>query len=514
MNFKTLLLSMTVMASAPVFAATYYVTPEGAGSKNGSDWDNAFGVAEFRTQAAVNANGDIYYFEGGLYNLSEGTVIFQTATGATLIGNAEGERTVFSGDKNGNNNPEDGDANRLIRFQANTANGNSANAIVVENIDFTCVYTYADNDNTNMGAFVTDNSGDVLVKNCRFYNNWAQGPRGGAAIYLYRSTVKFVDCMIYNNSANYRGGAVRVFSNDANKCVTTFENCIIKNNRNYHNLGGAIFMGHGNSLNIVNSTITGNQAVSDGGAIYYNGYASDHHRELRIVNSTIANNVTTQDGDAQIVSTQSAHLNIANSILTSDDNVAAIMFKGEEASDAFAFVSGGYNYVGRIIDAVEKDLAWDTTDRHGEACSFASIFDTNTLNSENVICPAYFFLGATGAQVTNAVAEWGLPGNLNLTVDQLGNERIGEKTPGAFAVGEKGVTTGIEETDLPHDVPSLVNLGGGRYAVEGVQGQAAVYNVNGAMVLSSDASDIDLAGLVGGLYMIQVEGMTYKVIVR
>ncbi len=516
MNFKTLLLSMTVAASAPAFAATYYVTPEGAGTKDGSDWDNAFGVAEFRTQAAKNANGDTYYFEGGLYNLSEGTVVFQTATGATLIGNAEGERTVFSGDKNGNNNPENGDANRLIRFVANTKSGDSSHPVVVENIDFTCVYTWTDENSTLTGAFVTDNSGDVLVKNCRFYNNWAQGEMGGAAITLYRSTVKFVDCLIYNNTANYRGGAVRLYSDNPDKCLTTFENCVIKNNRNYHNLGGAIFMGHGNSLNIVNSTITGNQAVSDGAAIYYNGYATAHHRELRIINSTIANNVTTEAGDAQIVSTQSAHLNIANSIVTSDENVAAILFKGDVADDNFAFVSGGYNYVGRINDAVEKELAWDETDHHGDACSFASIFEDNTLNSENILCPAYFFLGATGAQVTSAVADWGIPAyfNLNLMVDQVGNERVGEKTPGAFAVGPKGVTTGIAEATLGQSSKGLVNLGGSRYAVEGFQGVAKVYNVNGAMVLSADAADIDLAGLAGGIYLVQAEDTTFKVIVR
>lgn len=512
MKFRTLLLPMLVMASAPSFAATYFVTPDGAGTKDGSSWDNALGVAEFRTKAGANVNGDIYKFAGGLYNLSESTVIFKTATGATLIGNADGERTIFSGDKDGNNNPGPSDAARMVRFQANTVNGNSANAIVIENIDFTCVYTNADTDDTTMAALAIDNSGDVLVKNCRFYNNWAQGSRGGAAAFLHRSTVKFVDCVFRNNSANYRGGAVRIYSNHAEKGITTFENCVLKDNKNYHNLGGAIFMGHGNSLNIINSTIANNSAVSDGAAIYFNGYSSAHHLDVRIVNSTIANNNTTNADDAQIVTTQSAHLNIANSIITSNEATAAIKFKGEAANDAFAFTSGGYNYVGNIVDAVEKELTWLDTDNHGAACSYVDIFGENRLSGDNVIEPAKFYAGATGQEVSSAVSSWGLPAGLDFAVDQLGNQRVGEVTPGAYAVEKDEVTTGIADVVRDSDSARLVNLGAGVYAVDGAEGVAAVYNVSGLMVMNTDASNINLNSLIKGIYIIKVGNAIFKVI--
>lgn len=511
MKLKVLLLSMTSLLSASAFSATYYVSPNGTGSKDGSSPDNAFGVTELREQAAQNENGDIYYFEGGLYDLSEGTVVFKTATGATLIGNAEGERTVFSGDKNGNNNPDEGDANRLIRFQANTVNGNSANAIVVENIDFTCVYTQADADADNMSAFAVDNSGDVLVRNCRFYNNWAQGTRGGAAAYLYRSTVKFVDCMFYNNSANYRGGAIRIFSNSADKALTTLENCVVKNNRNYHNLGGAIFMGHGNSLNIINSTITGNMSVSDGAAIYHNGYSSSHHCELRIVNSTIAGNIATQADDAQIVTTQSAHVNIANSIITSDDDVAALLFKGTEANEAFDLVSGGWNYVGRIIDAVEKEIEWQESDEHGTQCTYGSIFGDNKLSENNVIVPAVFYPGATGAEVSEAVAAWSLPAGLDLTVDQLGNPRAGEVTPGAYALEKGNISSGVAMIGNGADTPRLVKTGEGRYKIEGISAVMRIYNVSGMLVARVDSDNIDLSTFREGIYVVKGANGVFKI---
>lgn len=503
------------MASAPAmsFAAQYYVSPDGAGSKDGSSWDNAFGVAEFRTQAAANANGDVYYFQGGLYNLSESTVVFQVATGATLIGNAEGERTVFSGDKDGNNNPDEGDANRLIRFQANTVNGNSANAIVIENIDFTGVYTTADAADTNMSALAIDNSGDVLVKGCRFYSNWAQGTYGGPAAYIYRSTVKFVDCIFSNNSANYRGGAIRINSNDVNKGLVTLENCVVKNNTNYHNLGGAIFMSHGNSLNIVNSTITGNKAASDGAAIYFNGYDSAHHRELRIVNSTIAGNTATAEDDAQIVSTQNAHLSIANSIITGDDATAAIKFKGDAIGADFQFVSGGFNYVGRLIAPADATIEWGATDTHGSECTYAAIFGENSINADNVIAPAVFVLGATGQQVAEAVADWGMPADLDLTLDQLGNPREADMTPGAYAIKKDDVATGA--ISVVCDAASklaLVKIAEGVYAVEGVAGKVTVYNLSGKIMLYAEADNVDLSTSAPGVYLIKAGNDLFKVI--
>lgn len=512
MNFKSLLLLTTAsVLPGTIFAADYYVTPDGAGLKDGSSWENAFGVAEFRTQAAKNANGDVYHFDGGLYNLSEGTVLFKTATGATLLGNTEGERTVFSGDKNSNNNPESGDAGRLIRLQANTADGNTTNPIVIENIDFTCVYTYCDNDDTNMGALVIENSGYALVKNCRFYNNWAQGSRGGAAITMFRTTVKFLDCQIYNNSANYRGGAIRLYSKDVGKGKTTFENCVIKNNKNYHNLGGAIFMGHGNSLNIINSTITGNSAVSDGGAIYFNGYDTSHNRIVRIVNSTIANNTTSEADDAQIVSTQDAHISVANSIITCTDDIAAIKFKGTAVGTKFEFVSGGYNYVGNVIEPEGNEMTWTETDTHGAECTYSSIFGENTLNAENVIKPATFVLGATGTQVTEAVAEWGLPTDLDLTVDQLGNKRLEDMTTGAYAVRKENINTGIDYIASDCEA-TITQIADGVYAINGAVEAVTVYNLSGTMVKTANADNIDLSTSAAGLYIIRAGNNVFKVI--
>lgn len=510
MKLKSLLFSMSVMATAPVFAATYYVTPEGAGTKDGSSWDNAFDVEAFSAQAAINANGDVYNFAGGVYKPS-GTVVFKVASGAILIGNADGERTIFSGDKNGNNNPESGDLNRLIRFQTNTKNGDSTNKVVINNIDFTCVYTDTNSDSETMGALMIDNSGDIEVNSCNFYSNWANGTQGGAAAHLYRSSVKFNNCVFRNNSANYRGGAVRLRSNDTNKGVTTFENCVFKNNTNYHNLGGAIFMVHGKELNIINCTMFGNKAASDGAAIYANGKDASHIRKINIVNSTIAGNSISGDNKGgQIASTLTANIAIANSIVASKaKNTADFYFSGT-GTPAVSFVSGGYNFVGEIIGA-PAEIAWLDSDNHGDDCTYTAIFGDNTLNSDNVIIPTNFYLGATAKQVSDAVASWGLPANLNLAVDQLGTTRGEDVTPGAYAYAKPGNSTGIEDIAGDAQAARLISLGANLYQIEGYEGAVNVYNISGLNVMTTNDSSIDLNSMAAGLYIIKAGNTIFKV---
>lgn len=489
---------MLVMGVMSGQAATYYVSPEGSGAKDGSSVDNAFGVAEFSARAADNSNGDIYYFAGGTYIIPT-TVVFKVGTGATLYGNAEGDRTVFSGDLNDNAYADADDAGRLVRFQANTVHGNSANAILISNIDFTCVYTNTDDSSNNAGALAIDNSGDVLVENCNFYDNWAQGQQGGAAAFLYRSTVKFEGCTFSGNKANYRGGAIRINSNANTKGLITFENCVIKNNLTYHDLGGAIFAANFNSINIVNSTVYGNCATQGrGAAIYFNGKNGDYPRLLRVVNSTIAGNTVGEDveADGQIGSTQAANIYVANSIIPSSGNCGSIFLNGAEASEDFLVESGGFNYVGNVESAVEVEIAWKETDHVGEGCIYSDIFGENIINSDGVVIPVKFYAGATGAEVTAATADWDLSEGLALTADQLGNPRSGEVCMGALALTSEqikegeGDNSGVEDTVAASDeTVTVYNLMG--VAVkrdvkwESVVGNlpTGVYIVNGRKVL-------------------------------
>lgn len=524
MNLRNLLLSFTAVTAAPLFAATYYVTPEGAGTKDGSSWENAFDVEGFREQALKNVDGNVYELAAGTYKPSA-CIIFKKATFATVNGSTEG-RTILSGDINNDGYASDGDLQRLMRFQTNTTTGDETRPVVINNIDFTNVYTNIKDDPTNdtgdagvpgVGALYINNSGFVTVTNCNFYGNWAQGEKGGPAAQCHRSTVKFTNCVFRDNSANYRGGAVRLRA-DGIKGITTFDGCVFKNNTNYHDFGGAIFMAHGISLNIVNTTFTGNKAAS-GAAIYSNRV--NYPGALRIINSTIAGNtVTGENPDGQITTTQSANMSIVNSVIVSNDEKTADIYFNDVPSDKeFSFVSGGYNYIGNVNDAVAepaKTITWLDTDSHGKDCTYASIFGENKINDKNVINPVKYFAGASGEQIETAVAAWGLPEGLNLTTDASGKTRVTGMTPGADSFTEaeiKNFTTGIITTlDDTADAPRLVKVAKNVYTIEGASEGIMVYTVNGSTVAMTSGNTVDLNSFANGLYIIKSGNSVFKVI--
>jgi len=67
-------------------AATMYVTPAGAGNKDGSSWANAMGFSEWMTDftGAVEP-GDLYYVAGGTYTLVADRVAFAPGTAIAPI---------------------------------------------------------------------------------------------------------------------------------------------------------------------------------------------------------------------------------------------------------------------------------------------------------------------------------------------------------------------------------------------------------------------------------------------
>ena len=304
MKIKSLLLAIALGVTAPAFAADYYVSPEGAGSKDGSSWENAFDVEGFREQALKNVDNDTYNLAAGTYNPSA-CIIFKKGTYANVKGNAGEERTILSGLQHTGSAPKNGDLSRLMRFQTVTGAGATTKPVVIENIDFTCVFTNISKDATDdgsngvagVGALYVNNSGSVTVKDCKFYNNWADGALGGAAVLLNQSDVKFINCEFRGNSSNYSGAAVRLTNNETNtarfnKGNYTFEGCVFKNNTAYHDNGGAILYQSGASLTLIDCTLFGNKAVKDGAAIAVGteGETRAFAWNVNVINTTIAAN--------------------------------------------------------------------------------------------------------------------------------------------------------------------------------------------------------------------------------
>lgn len=512
MKFKSLLLSMSVMASLPAFAATYYVTPDGAGTKDGSSWENALGTEEFRAQALKNENGDTYELAAGTYKPTA-CIIFLKGTYAIVNGSEDG-RTILSGDINDDGTASEGDLSQLIRFSTTTGAGNYTRPVEINNVEFTSVYTDITADDTNdsantgvngVGALFVDNSGMVTLNNCKFYGNSAMGTLGGAPVNLNRSKVTFNKCEFFNNYAKTKGSAVRLRDTNGGKGITTFDGCVFKNNTN-ENMG-VVFLNHGKELNFINCMIAGNTSTStDRAAAVFAVQKGAHQNQVTVINSTIAGNTVSQIG----FNGADANLRVVNSIVAGNSGSSAIEFaNGETFGDV---KSGGYNYVGPI-DAGEF---WQTTDTHGTDYNYASVFGTNSINDNNIIIPVNYIAGASGEQIENATADWGLPAELKLTVDASGKTRTAGMSPGAYAYTQtdvEGFHTGIDSTiDNAANSLRIVKVGYGVYSIKGATEGITAYSITGVQVAAGENDTIDLSAFAPGIYIIKTGNDIFKVI--
>lgn len=486
MKLKSTLLALGMMLPASVFATNYYIRTAANGTGDGSSWDNAMAFETFYTKFQDNANyasGDAFYFAEGTYVVPAVSVKTQKKKGFTFKGgysealtgtelpdvDYSAHRTIISGDRNGDGIQNGGDARCLFALQTDTHSmTNPQKPILIQGIDFCYVYTEepTNANDSRKGALCIENCGDVMIKNCRFYNNEiaSEGSAiGGAALLSYRSTVHLVDCEFTNNKAKSRGAAIRVASNSGTKGHLIVERCLFAGNEVTNNNGSAIFVQHSPIVNIVNSTIVDNKGTE---AVYIGAPNNDFKRVLNIISSTIANNA----GGNQVKMVKG---NIANSIIVGcagaeADAADAIAVTGGDA----AIVSGGNN----VLETSSVAITTTETDVNlAKENAYATVFGTNVL-TDGVLVPVYKATGALADALATTVAEWGVKG-VDLTVDQNGTVR-GETVPGAVKADIKDAISSIEVADKADDA-YYYTLSGIRVATP----QKGIFIKNGKKVI-------------------------------
>ena len=324
---KSLLTTFLFAACALSASATdYYVSPAGAGTKDGSSWENAWDLATFQDRASESnsgtsfANDDNIYFAGGKYVATKTLYI---KMGLNLIGATEGERTVFSGDANGDGEVNEGDRDRVFQINTAVGVGTTEKCVSISNIDFDGLFIAQGGDDTK-GAIYLDNCGAlVTVSKCNFKNLINTG-QGANAFFSKRSSLKVIDCTFTGNKAANRGVVARLQSNNATKGWTTFERCLFADNEATGSPSdpcGLVMMQHGqeltiNSCTFVNNTIKGN------GASIYNATKPDatYARVLNVTNCLFYNNTS---ADNQNVLGNSVST-VTNSVVHDDATSAAI----------------------------------------------------------------------------------------------------------------------------------------------------------------------------------------------
>ena len=185
--------------------------------------------------------------------------------------------------------------------------------------------------NGGAGIYLHGNSAtDAEFKNCRFTaNTIGVGGRFGGAIRIVGANARFTSCIFESNNGRDRGGAISIShgaSDAAANYNIVFDGCFIANNLSQfvgtvEGHGGGIHITNseaGNiNVDIINSTIQGNEALSAGGAMFVEGTALNRTK-IRVINSVITDNRGQNEGNGhgiRLVGAADNTLEIYNSLI-------------------------------------------------------------------------------------------------------------------------------------------------------------------------------------------------------
>ena len=268
---------------------SFYVTVDGAGTKDGKSWANAMSAAAFAdmlkaavyvepetpeeseptdpalaeettdsTEPSVAAfNGATFHFAAGTYNFGETLdLTYNEVVTLELLGGY---------DANGNRNAE----NNVTAFTGNKEhqifNFGSEMQCKFDGINFVEGYT------SSRGGVLSIGTGSLEFTNCNFSDNEA-GENGGAIYFSAGGQLTFKDCDFTNNKVptdenlGGLGGAIYCGSGTS-ALVITVDRGTISGNAAYR---GGFIVSYNADATFNNVTFTGNEVTGGGGAIYTN----------------------------------------------------------------------------------------------------------------------------------------------------------------------------------------------------------------------------------------------------
>jgi parallel beta-helix repeat protein len=303
-----------LFATVTADAAIHYVTPEGAGNKDGTRWEDAYDEATFPVAIASpdTVAGDEFWVKKGVYrpvipanpdNITEDeeNKSFVLKDGVALYGGFDGTKassadrdparnlTVLTGDL------ENNDTNKAGGVTVSADQIKGTNSICVVSTDSGCGpttvldgFTVTAGDNDNDGGGMVNHTSSPTVTNCVFsgnrahygggmYNSSFSNPTvtnctfsGNSAIgYLSHaggmlndhSSPTVTDCVFSGNNAEQTGGGMCNF-NVSSPDVT---DCAFSGNSSKY--GGGMY-NEDSSSTVTNCTFSGNKASNQGGGMH------------------------------------------------------------------------------------------------------------------------------------------------------------------------------------------------------------------------------------------------------
>lgn len=555
MKKNTLFLTIAFFASALCAnAEQYFFSPDGAGTKDASSWDNAGSTATLGSTLENLVEGDQVYMTVGKYTTDKGYwniptqgVFIQGGYPADMTGTEtalddHSQYSVFDGEKV--NNVEAlfriGTANDFINDATNntkTEKKYTSKEILdlpvtyIRGIHITNVYAKggpSSNNYRGAAIFISRANvefGYIKVDNCSVTAN------KGGVISVYGGRTVFHDAIFRNNKSfgagmviHYRrtanGSNTKNPENDnlhiINRCEFTDNVCrtTINSNATY---GGVLAVADGGGkLYMVNCTVSGTEMWLAGAGIRVGGAAT-----LYNISNTWYNCTTKYTGRAQgmIISVGTGgNLYSANSIvvnpkaneLGTKDPFNFSMIQNQDLTNTFT--TGGYNIFGSItqgekvgdkyIENLSK-LFFAPTDIYGQENTTETVFDDNVVSrAERKEVDGYIIREPLAKYRTTPLAdllkleeEWNLPEGLGLDVDIRAKFRHQTTSPGAFA-SEALVVSGIENVTEE---------------ISDNEEEAVIYDINGRIV-ARGTNSFDFNTVAKGIYIVRIGSKAHKII--
>ena len=344
----------------------YFVTPAGAGKKNGRNWENALGTAELRGlikqvegaaeyQASV-LDGVTFHMAKGDYYLAEGEtdkrvkVEFNGYSKQVALTFKGGYSDNLTGTTTSGWTMPTAEATAPTNCTAFTGNeeagifvfGNQTD-VTFEGITFKDAKFDGSKDDGALNCAAGE-SGDcsLTLTNCRVLDNKNTIAKSGAGIILYKATAIISHCYF---KGNYARNAGALYLPNGNAGTKTLSYCTFENN-SASNTSGAIQNGGQTNVTFDHCAFKSNSCPTYGGAFHTGNSAKTTFEDCSFTSNSCTGTGTGNKGKGGAISLESSS-SATFTRCTFTSNTAAIgdNTKSGEATTATAdYLAGGAIY--------------------------------------------------------------------------------------------------------------------------------------------------------------------------
>ena len=279
-SVQTNIIQVTVK---PTFSGVVYVVPNGAGSKDGTSWANAFADVQTAIDSASSAGGGEVWIAAGTYKHGSPLTM---KNNVAIYGGFAGTETSKDQRVEGNETILDGEGTYRVFYNNYTESNPLTNSAKLDNVTIQNGYAYGNNTTDRFGAGMNNEYASPEITNCTFSNNTASYSGGG--MYNFNSSPPLTNCRVWGKTASTYGDGGGMYNSSSSPKLT---NCTFSGN-SASSSGGGMYNMLSSSPVLTNCTFSNNSASRDGG-----GMSNDYNSSPTLTNCILWGNTASSNGN-------------------------------------------------------------------------------------------------------------------------------------------------------------------------------------------------------------------------